>query len=183
MLGSQIPSPYQTPYGRIRVFLHWLSAAIILWACCTGFISASLPKAAPARHFFDILNPQLGTLLIPFFLWRSALYLRSKPWAALPRATGQERLAVLVHSLLYATVTIVLLSGLLIMPKPWVFLGFIPMPALSTGHAGLVMLHDASCMGLSGLVLLHLAAVVYHVQKKYRAAASTTTCLPRQTVH
>lgn len=160
------------------MFLHWLSAAVILWASFTGFIGATLPQSSAARHFFGIVNPQIATLFIPFFVWRLALYLYAAPWTEWRSANTQEQLALLVHGLLYATITLVLASGLLMMPTPWRLLGFIPMPVLGAGHTALMKLHNASCMGLSGLVLLHLAAVFYHVHKKYRRASSPALSFP-----
>jgi cytochrome b561 len=145
--------------------LHWLSAAIILWASFSGFIIVWLPTANPLRLAVDALNPQLTTLFMPFFLWRAALYAQAAPWRGWPGAGTQARLAMLVHMALYASITLVLVTGFLMMPKPWQLLGVLPMPRPVRGEAALLAVHiwhRYACMGLSGLIGVHLLAVARH---------------------
>lgn len=156
--------PEPSPYSRTRILLHWLSAGVILWASVTGFIVVQLPQESPVRQVIDILNPQITTLFIPFFLWRLALYLHAAPWAK-PAASLQARAATLVHMALYGSITLVLASGLFMMPAPWHLLGLVPMPQLTHGAAALAAVHGwhhASCMMLSGLISVHLLAVAKH---------------------
>lgn len=152
------------PYSRARILLHWLSAGVILWASVSGFIVVQLAQQNPLRQVIDILNPQIATLFIPFFLWRLALYLRAAPWAK-PTASLQARAATLVHMALYASITLVLASGLFMMPAPWHLLGLVPMPQLTHGEAALAAVHGwhhAACVGLAGLISVHLLAVALH---------------------
>jgi superoxide oxidase len=152
------------PYSRLRVLLHWLSAGVILWASITGFIVVQLPLENPLRQVIDLLNPQIATLFIPFFLWRLALYLRAAPWAK-PAASLQARAATLVHMALYTSITLVLVSGLFMMPAPWRLLGLVPMPQLTHGASALATVHGwhhASCVTLAGLISVHLLAVALH---------------------
>ena len=49
-------------YSRRRVLLHWLSAAIILWALASGFYVAFNPVSASTEHWVGSLNVSLTTL-------------------------------------------------------------------------------------------------------------------------
>ncbi|WP_427977092.1 cytochrome b [Acidocella sp.] len=150
-------------YSRARILLHWLSAAVISWATITGFAASLCPRQTLFRMAIDLVNPQLTTLFIPFFLWRTGLYLRARPWSRWAGAGPRERVAMLVHGLLYGAVLVVLASGVLMMPRPWALLGLLPMPVLGAGQAGLFLLHRGACMALAGLIALHLGAVVMHL--------------------
>lgn len=154
---------HESSYTKPRVFLHWLSAIVIFWASFTGCLAAYLPPKTPVRAFFDLVNPQITTLFIPFFIWRLGFYLRARPWASWPSSNSQERLALLVHATLYIIITVVLATGLLMMPKPWRLLGVFPLPALGVFYNYLFFLHKLSCVALVGLVALHLAAVCFHL--------------------
>lgn len=157
---------HQAYYSNTRIALHWLSAIVIIWACITGFWASFFPKQSAIRHFFDIVNPQLTAVFIPFFGWRVALYLSSRPWREWPRAMAQERLALIVHGLLYVTIMTVLLTGLLMMPSPWALLGVFPIFTLDIFHNQLFFIHKISCVGLVGLIGLHLTGVLYHLRQK-----------------
>ncbi len=157
--------PTQPAYSRARIFLHWLSAAIILWATVTGFTASCFSKQSALRMAVDLINPQLTTLFVPFFLWRAALYCKHRPWAEWARASMQERLALLVHGLLYTAIATVLATGVLMMPMPWKLLGLLPMPVLGHGQQPLFLLHKGACTALAALVILHLSAVMWHLRQ------------------
>lgn len=153
------------PYPPFRIALHWLSAAVILWATVTGFMAASEPQGSAFRHAIDLINPQVTTVFMPFFAWRLALFLRNDPWRRFTQLSAGKRAAMIGHGLLYLAVTAVLLTGFLMMPAPWHLLGLLPMPSplqgtgwLSPMHA----IHRLCCMALALLVLGHLAAVAAH---------------------
>ena len=161
------PEHDHATYPKIRVFLHWLSACVILWASITGFFASHLARHPSVKGFFDTVNPQVTTLFIPFFGWRLVLYIRSRPWVGWLTLGRQERLAVLVHGALYGLIILVLASGLLMMPIPWTLLGLFPMPVLGIFCKQLFMLHCYGCIALSCGIALHLAAVVYHVARRH----------------
>lgn len=151
-------------YTGPRILLHWLSAAVIIWASVTGFLAAHHPHDA-FRRAIDLINPQLTTLFVPFFLCRTLLFLRSRPWLQAWRAGWPARAAQAGHALLYATIMAVLVSGLLMMPGPWRLLGLLPMPHLPAGNPvlpALAHLHRLCCAVLGTLVLGHVAAVAVH---------------------
>jgi len=154
-----------TPYPPFRIALHWLSAAVVLWATITGFLVASQPAGGAFRRSIDLINPQVTTLFIPFFAWRLALFLRSRPWRGWTQLALGKRAALIGHGLLYFAVTMVLLTGFLMMPAPWHLLGLLPMPSplQNTGWlAPMHAVHRLCCRVLALLVLGHLAAVAAH---------------------
>lgn len=150
------------PYSSVRVFLHWLSASIIIWATLSGFGVALLPKGDALRQWIEALNPQLTTLFIPFFVWRFWLHLKAPEHAA---TSVQATLARVTHSALYLLIGGVLITGVLMMTHPVIFLTLIPMPQLIHSSAALAQLqsvHHMFCALLAALVILHVLAVIKH---------------------
>lgn len=156
-------SEIESHYTKLRIFLHWLSALVILWASATGFWASFLSHHSPIRHFINFINPQITTAFMPFFGWRVVLYAESRPWAVWPSASPQERLALFVHGCLYTTIMVVLVTGLLMMPSPWKLFGILPIPVLGILQDQLFLVHRISCMVLVGLIAMHLTAVFYHL--------------------
>ncbi|MFJ3482624.1 cytochrome b [Pseudomonas sp. NPDC090202] len=161
------PSPASadeaSAYSRSRIVLHWLSAAIILWATFSGFGVVLLDPQDPIRQWVESFNPQLTSLFIPFFAWRLWLAIRATP----PRehSSAQQRLANAAHKAIYAAVSGVLITGVLMMSHPVTLLALIPLPQLVHSKMALLELHELHhllCAALAGLVALHLAAVVMH---------------------
>ncbi|WP_460046047.1 cytochrome b [Pseudomonas sp. S2_H01] len=149
-------------YSKPRIVLHWLSAAVILWATFSGFGVVLLDQNHPFRQWVESFNPQLTSLFIPFFAWRLWLALRAEPRAS---RKPQERLAHTVHMGIYAAVSGVLITGVLMMTHPVTLLALITLPQLIHSNIALLQLHELHhvlCAILAGLVTLHLAAVVMH---------------------
>jgi cytochrome b561 len=143
--------------------LHWLSAMIILWATLSGFGVALLDQNQPFRQWVESFNPQITSLFIPFFAWRMWLAIRAP--ASPKRKTIQERIANATHIALYAAVSGVLITGVLMMDHPVVLLALMPLPQLIHSTIALTelhQLHHVLCAILAGLVAVHLGAVVMH---------------------
>lgn len=146
------------PYSRSRRFLHWFSAAMILWATFSGFGVLALAPEAPLRQWVEAVNPQVTSLFIPFFAWRLWLRLRQ------PSSAGHGA-ADAVHWALYAVIAAVLASGVLMMATPVRMFSLFTLPPLVHDPLWLQRLHQwhhLVCMALAALVALHLAAVVWH---------------------
>lgn len=156
---------YPRPYPPQRIALHWLSAAIILWALVSGFFAVSRATTDPLRSEIDLINPQLTTLFIPFFVWRGTLYLRTHPWREWSGGHFSKRITALGHAALYAAIMLVLVTGYIMMPRPWRLLGVLPMPWLPHGaaaHAEFNTIHGLLSLGLGVLVGGHILAVILH---------------------
>lgn len=150
-------------YSKPRIFLHWLSAVVILWATLSGFGVALLDPEHALRQRVELANPQITSLFIPFFAWRLWLAIRARPHPT--RRNLQERLASAVHVAIYATVSGVLVTGVLMMNHPVMLLGLLLLPQLIHSETALLQLHEVHhllCVVLAGLLALHLAAVVMH---------------------
>lgn len=161
-MQHRLPSP---SYSRLHIVLHWISAAVIIWATCSGFFAVAHAPDNPWRRIIDTINPQLTTLFIPFFALRLVLYLRSKPWRAWGFRTAAENAAALGHGLLYLGITLILITGLLLMPHQWMLLGVLPMPAIIQNQHDLTRLgaaHGCLCAFLALLVMGHIGAVFWH---------------------
>ncbi len=116
----------------------------------------------------DIINPQLTTFFIPIFLGRVAIFLRKRPWHDWHSAPRARRPVLVGHSLLYAAITLVLITGVLMMPASWRFLGFMPSP-LSVAEPSTLhfvsRLHHFFTLSLAALALGHLFFVIRHHRK------------------
>jgi cytochrome b561 len=152
------------PYSRRRVLLHWLSAAIILWALVSGFYVALNSVSASTEQWVGSLNVSLTTLFIPFFLWRAWLFVCELA----PRGATlslDKRLALAVHGLIYLVIGVVLVTGVLMMKSAISVFGLVQFPQPLADPALIELantVHALSCMVLSLLVALHLCAVLWH---------------------
>lgn len=153
------------PYSSPRIILHWISAAVIIWATCSGFLAVAQAPNSPVRQMIDAFNPQLATLFIPLFAVRLVLYLQSRPWRAWRLKPAGDNVAALGHGLLYLCITLVLTTGLFLMPRPWMLLGVLRMPAMVQNQHDLAWLgaaHGGLCTFLALLVVGHIGAVFWH---------------------
>ena len=164
--NTPLPEPASgepSAYSTTRILLHWLSAAVILWATFSGFGVLLLDQSHPFREWVESFNPQLTSLFIPFFVWR--LWLAVKAPARDTAQNAQARLASAAHKAIYAAVSGVLITGVLMMSHPVILLALVPLPQLIHSKIALLELHEvhhALCAALAGLVALHLGAVAMH---------------------
>jgi cytochrome b561 len=153
------PAPAESAYTPARKCLHWLSALIILWATFSGFGVGLLAPEDQLRVWVENLNPQLTSVFIPFFLARLWLYLRDRDTEV------HNRVAGLVHGLLYLMIFSVLLSGVLMMTHPVSMLALVTLPQLIHSSVALQRIHELHhvlCAVLALLVAMHLGAVAMH---------------------
>ena len=147
---------------RNLIVLHWVSAWVIIWGTLSGFGVKLLPNGQPVRVFVEQLNPQVTTLFIPLFMWRTWIYLQSRPWQLHPDGVLQRGQGML-YLAFYLTINVVLLTGVLMMDHSIRLLGMLPMPQLVFDPDWLAVLsrmHRDFCVLLGGLMVLHLALVV-----------------------
>ncbi|MBT2375387.1 cytochrome b [Pseudomonas fluorescens] len=151
-----------TPYSKLQIFLHWFSAAIILWATASGFFTAFVGLPDSLRELVEFFNVSITTVLIPFFIIRIYLALTRN---VIKKKSNTAWIALIAHSLIYLTTFAVLVSGVLMMDRDInifnIFL--IPQPLkdpqlIEFFHVA----HSYACIALAALLILHLAAVVKH---------------------
>lgn len=157
----------QNGYSPTAKLLHWVSAAVILWATSSGLFAAAFADEA-VRAWLASLNVSLTTLFVPVFALRVVCRLVAKPPAAPHLSPAMRRSARLGHAALYVLTGIVLASGVLMMRQDidvfeWVSL---PRPlrnaALNRLFGGV---HRVASVCLAVLVLGHVLAVVRHERR------------------
>ncbi|WP_223541786.1 cytochrome b [Pseudomonas sp. BF-RE-26] len=152
-------------YSRLRVLLHWLSAAVILWTLLSGFLVAGFEVSAHIKESVAFFNVSLTTVFIPFYLWRLFLFFTHTRFSDLRSLSLVEVLALFVHSSIYLIVGAVLVTGVLMMDRPINVFGVIGIaqplsdPCLI---ALFVTVHTWACVVLSLLLAVHIGAVIVH---------------------
>lgn len=152
-------------YTRQQIFLHWFSAIIIIWGTISGFYVALFDHAIAHKPWVGFVNVSLTTLFIPFFIVRIWYAFRhGKPNDSL-LTTRESKMAAIGHLLLYINITVVLISGVLMMERPINIFNFFTLPQpLPQGAltAAFNTAHIISCTTLALLVAGHILAVVKH---------------------
>lgn len=160
----------RSDYSHTAKVLHWISAAVILWAIVTGLVTRAFADG-PLREWLVSFNISLTTLFIPIFAVRVVYRLVAQPPAALDLPPAKLRLARLGHAVLYAATGVVLASGVLMMPHDidvfsWIT---IPRPIRNAPLNNLFGdLHIAASITLAILTLGHILAVVRHERRGTR---------------
>ncbi|MFT6288526.1 MAG: cytochrome b561 [Alcanivorax sp.] len=158
------PSP---SYSSTAKWLHWLTGLAIFLLLAGGPIFHFLPETEKATRAASG-HAGLGTLVL--ILMSVRLYWRSRhPVAAPAMAAWQTRLSLLVHRLLYACVLLQPVFGVLMaMTSPYdvVAFGWFNYSAImvtnETWHAIFHLCHRINGASLALIVLVHIAAVIYH---------------------
>ena len=153
-------------YDALSRFFHWVMAAVIIYATIAGFGMHLFEDNIPVHAFLSNLNMSLATigavLFVARFVWK---YFRSEPKRSYELGQRQRSLAKMTHSLIYFTMFVVFFSGFLMLEKPYQFFWLVKIPNIMTQTAinhFFLVIHRAACMGLTAIVLAHIAAVVVH---------------------
>jgi cytochrome b561 len=152
-------------YNRLARTLHWVSAAVIIWASVAGIVIGLLHQHDQMRAWLAAFNVSLTTVYTPLFVLRLINAVRSGKPASLDVPRWQQRAALLVHALLYALTSVALASGFLMMDHAIDVFGLITLPnpiSDADWNQYFYRLHRHSCAALFLLVMLHVAAVVHH---------------------
>ncbi|AJI96148.1 prokaryotic cytochrome b561 family protein [Yersinia ruckeri] len=152
-------------YSWQQVILHWISAVVIIWATVTGFYVGLFNVSDELKTLTSFINVSLTTLLIPVFIIRLYFYFTSERPEEINTNPFTRLIAHLVHFLLYLNITLVLVTGVLMMERDInVFdIFIIPQPIQDLSITGIFnTVHVFSCATLGTLIVLHIAAVVKH---------------------
>jgi cytochrome b561 len=152
-------------YDRLSRHLHWLSASVILWATVTGFYMSTDNVSADIAHAIAEFNVGLTTVFIPVFLIRVVHSLRRKTPPLKGFTRIEKWLAKTMHRALYVAVTVVLISGVLMMSKPISLFGFFALPTLISDSSLIAFfdqIHHVFTRLLGSLIIIHLLAVIKH---------------------
>jgi len=147
-----------------QVTLHWISAAVILWALGSGFLLAAVELQAGVAAWISAFNVSLTALLAPLFAVRILLAWRHRHQRV--HAHGvMGALARHAHRGLYVVTVLVLATGILMMDRDIRIFGLLQLPAPVTDPYLLQLyhtIHRYACVVLAMMVFLHIGAVVMH---------------------
>lgn len=156
-------------YDLLSRLLHWLMAAVILYATLAGYLMHLVIDSHPALFgFLSVLNMSMATLITPLFLLRWGWRHWREPLPEEP-ALPHHLAARLAHALLYGLMFVVLMSGFLMLEQGyslfWLYSVANPIdnPEINSFFFGV---HRLGCLSLAALVLLHVAAALYHHRVK-----------------
>ena len=149
------------------LLFHWLSALLMLTQLALGWWMLTLPKSPPGlRAGWFNLHKSLGlTILVVALLW-----LACRRWNRPPDAGPhwQQLAAQLNHALVFACMLVIALSGYLgssFTRYPVLYFGW-ALPAWGgdwpAGKEVMSQLHAAAVWLLTGLLLVHVAAALWH---------------------
>ncbi|RZI41808.1 cytochrome b [Herbaspirillum sp. HC18] len=158
-------------YSRFAILLHWLIALLIISGFSLGVTMVSIPGITPTKLKYFSWHKWIGVTVLMLacvrLLWR--LTHRAPPYPD-SMAMWQQRLASVLHALLYVLMFAVPISGYfytLAAGVPVVYLGIVPLPVLidanETLKPVLKQVHFALNMTLLACVAVHVAAALKHV--------------------
>jgi cytochrome b561 len=155
-------------YHPLLVALHWLLAVLIIAMLCVGFFKlATMPNNDPGKIGILLIHMSLGMSILALMAIRLIVRLATaRPAAA---ATGHpllDRIAPVTHYGFYVLVFLMAATGLataiLAGLNRSVFQGTgEPLPPSFAAYPSFVA-HYFVALLLAGLIVLHLAAALYH---------------------
>ena len=159
-------------YHAAAIALHWVLALLLAYQFALGL---RLEQQAPTSEVFTAFqqHKSIGIAILLLSLVRLVLRL-TKPRPEAVGATAEQLAARLAHRAFYAIMLLAPLSGWIIVSTakikvPTVLFGLIPLPHLplsAAGHEPAELAHAVLGWALPALVLLHVAAVFYHLQRR-----------------
>ncbi|MDR7345062.1 cytochrome b561 [Pantoea alhagi] len=158
----------EVKYKKSQVILHWISAVVIIWGTLSGFYVALFDAAAQHKEWVSFLNVSLTTLFIPVFILRIGCALRYGKPKCSPLTDWQERIAKKAHLLIYCNITLVMITGVLMMERDINVFNMIsfaqPLQDPLLTHF-FNQAHKISCATLGVLIVGHILAVIKHHRK------------------
>ncbi len=157
-------------YGLISIFLHWVSALVIIFVFGLGVYMTGLDYYSPWYHRGPEIHIALGILIFLVMSLRLIWRICSRTPDAIqsiPRSV--VFVANLSKALLYAGVFLICITGYLITTAEGSnasFFGIFSIPALfnlsSDGVDLAGLLHEYAAWGLITIVLIHATAALFH---------------------
>lgn len=158
-------------YTKFAILLHWLIALLIISGFSLGVTMVSIPGITPTKLKYFSWHKWIGVTVLMLaclrLLWRLTHRAPAYPDSM---AMWQQRLAGVLHALLYVLMFAVPISGYfytLAAGVPVVYLGIVPLPVLidanETLKPVLKQVHFALNMTLLACVAAHVVAALKHV--------------------
>jgi cytochrome b561 len=155
-------------YGRISQCLHWLMAFGILFMIALGYLVDEFPGMSKADAI--ALHKSIGITILALAVLRLGWRFANQQPALPPTLTKFKGVAAKVaHWLLYGLMVAMPVSGWLMVSgfgKSIVLFGVLPIPALLEKDRAVGAfwkdVHESLVYGLIAVILLHVAAAMYH---------------------
>lgn len=152
-------------YSMLQKLLHGVSALTIIWLLMSGFYVGLISESIALKRLISELNVSVSLLFVPVFLLRLCVSFGRGYSGLKDEKSLTPWLAFFVHTMMYISVVIVLLSGVLMMDKPIVFFNVATFPQ-PLNNVDLIAffgrIHTPACVMLSALITLHVVAVIKH---------------------
>lgn len=152
-------------YSRLQIALHWISAAVILWALLSGFFVSVIKVAPETKSIVGFINVSVTALFIPVFILRLYISVRGSHTSREVARPFMECLASWMHKSIYLMTAVVLLTGILMMDRPINIFDLVLIPAPLNDLQWIdrfFVIHVWACVMLLVQVALHIAAVIKH---------------------
>ncbi|AQS39862.1 cytochrome B561 [Shewanella psychrophila] len=157
----------QTHFDLLTRFFHWVVALTIIYNTIAGYTMFLLEDAYPnVYHFIGDINVSLARVVAIIFIFRWIWsHFRYEPTSNCDLPLLQQKIAKLVHSILYLNMLIVYLSGFLMLESSFKIFWLLelqnPVKTPEINHL-FFMVHRYSCICLALFVLVHIAAALKH---------------------
>lgn len=168
--NAYVPGETRFCFDRLQRWLHWTMAILIFIAIGLGIASAYFPVGQQPRKGLLEIHKSIGftivILLIVRLAWRS---FAGEPPYRQPLDRLTRAASRVGHIALYALMILMPVTGYMFSAAggyslPW--FGLFQWPRLLPHQDNIInwgeWLHDSSAWVISGVILLHLAAVAFH---------------------
>ncbi len=158
-----------TRYGGISQFLHWVTAALVVYAFTNGLGGSEVRVYLPSRDFQRHLHETVGLCVLALvairLVWKT-VETRPKPVESAPwMRTTRNAVEVALYVLLFA-VPLTAVFGAWLEGHPLTLLGgwSIPVLVMASHEAGLTLSHLHTWLGdaIIWLGVFHALAALYH---------------------
>lgn len=152
-------------YSTVQKWLHGVSALIMMWLMLSGYYVAFVSQSSNIKEAVGAFNVSLGSLFIPFFFFRMYVSFGKGCLVVFKTRAFMPCMVFFVHTAIYLTTTIVLVSGVLMMSRETRIFNLVSLPPLVSDVERLELfafVHDVACALLALLLVMHIGAVIKH---------------------
>jgi cytochrome b561 len=169
-VSPSAPAQQAPKYTKVAMALHWLMAALIVWAFSIGWIMTDIPGFTPTKLRYFSWHKWIGVTVLMLAAARLVWRALHQPPALPGGMQGWEKLAAHAgHAALYVLMLAIPVSGYFYSSAAGVqvvYLGVLPLPKLIAADPAvadvLKRIHIYLNYGLLCAVAGHLLAVVKH---------------------
>lgn len=157
-----------TAYGAVSRLNHWIGALFVILLLGIGLYFSDLPRGLE-KTYWRTLHIAIGTIAIPFLLFRVFWRMRATSPLPPPQAPALQRLSNIVHALLLAGIVTMVVTGPLIQWFGGRAFGIFdvvqfasPLAKSELWHKRMEDIHGFVAWAIIWLLGLHLLGVIKH---------------------